>query len=385
MSEVYHFNGVRASSRVLAVVHQRYWGLPWYWPKIVVLDGSYPCDIVMREGEEYLVSGRRERYGVLDVAVCSRTQPLNTAQVDLRTLDGSHCAAPGGTLIGHAWQAGESWEGTSSARNVVLTFRDGNGKAYTTETDGEGIYEMRHLPPGSYILDSHLAPGRYAIGGGRATSGVCTDSSVRLRTYAVTGRLIPGIDRYAQVNLLRTRGTLPDVKAATLTPDGRFYFDAVPPGDYYLVATVTLVGQGGLAADVYYPGTSNRKNAVAVRITGQLSDKSFDFAPSALPLVPSPVLVESPDPSNPVPVVIRSQDSGGMILMESQGVTGVPEFPLGVRGQSYRISACTYRDPQTYLPDSQSEIIPATAAPGMKAVHLSLTARQQASESSRRP
>src|SRR5215471_3891383 len=97
MGKVYNWDGRRRSSQVLAIVKERYWGLPWYWPKVVMLDGSYPCDIAMEEGQDYLVSGHRWRYGVLGVNGCSRTQPLEKAQVDLRTLDGSHCVGPGGT------------------------------------------------------------------------------------------------------------------------------------------------------------------------------------------------------------------------------------------------------------------------------------------------
>jgi hypothetical protein len=88
MGRVYNWDGKRLSSQVLAVVRDRYWGLPWYWPKVVILDGSYPCDIAMEEGQDYLVSGRRERYGVLGVAVCSRTQLLICGHSMARTAPG---------------------------------------------------------------------------------------------------------------------------------------------------------------------------------------------------------------------------------------------------------------------------------------------------------
>jgi len=88
MGRVYNWDGKSLSSQVLAIVKERYWGLPWYWPKVVLLDGSYPCDTAMEAGQDYLVSGRLAHYGVLEVNGCSRTQPLRTAQVDLRTLAG---------------------------------------------------------------------------------------------------------------------------------------------------------------------------------------------------------------------------------------------------------------------------------------------------------
>jgi len=59
IGRIYIEDGRRLSSLAMAIVHERYWGLPWYWPKIVLLDGSYPCDMAMLENEEYLVAGRK--------------------------------------------------------------------------------------------------------------------------------------------------------------------------------------------------------------------------------------------------------------------------------------------------------------------------------------
>lgn len=99
------------------MVKQRYWGLPWYWPKIVVFDGGFFCDMVLEEGKDYLTAGRSGRYGVLDISGCSRTQTLESAQVDRRTLDGSHCAGPGGTIMGHVYS------GTTSSLTATLITR----------------------------------------------------------------------------------------------------------------------------------------------------------------------------------------------------------------------------------------------------------------------
>jgi len=184
LGPAYHWDGKRSSSMVLAIVHHRYWGLPWYWPAIVVLDGSYPCDIAMSAGEEYLVSGRRGRYGVLDVNSCSRTQPIADAQVDLRTLDGSRCASPGGTIVGRITQPiGNRRE---PVRNATLTYRDSFGRAYVARGDQEGIYELRHLPAGTYKLDSQFSPGLYVVGGANVVPGMCRDSPVYVNNYHIS-------------------------------------------------------------------------------------------------------------------------------------------------------------------------------------------------------
>jgi hypothetical protein len=187
LGKAYNLDGERESGAVLAVVHHRYWGLPWYWPRVVVLDGGFFCGIAIRDGEEYLVSGYRERYGVLYVGTCSRTQPLKTA-VDLHTLDGSLCAAPGGAIIGHVSEAAEAQREGAPVRNAVLTFRDSSGKAYVTQSDSEGIYELRHLPPGPYTLDSRFAPGQYLRGWVSVESGICKEAQVQLSPDSLTGR-----------------------------------------------------------------------------------------------------------------------------------------------------------------------------------------------------
>jgi hypothetical protein len=357
-------NGKRYAQRALAVVQRRYWGLPWYWPKVVVLDGGFLCNIELSDGDEYLVSGRRGLYGMLDVGGCSRTQPLKTAQIDMRALDGSRCAAPGGAIIGRVTQSNQNQQEESPVRNTALTFRDWNGAVYRTQSDQE-VFEMRHLPAGPYALDSRFASGQYLFGGGQVTVGMCSGSLARLNPYAVTGKIIPGIDQYTRVDLIGPHEELPRVKSAVIAPDGRFYFETVPPGEYDLVATVDLVGRNQWAK-IKYP--------VRVRISDQSRNESFDFDPNLLPLTPIPVIVNSPDPSHPIPIEIRSQDSAGNFVHDFRSVTGGPVFVVGVRGESYQISAFGYGGADVYTRDGRSGVVQVTAAPGMKPVSMSLKA-----------
>jgi hypothetical protein len=373
MGRAWTWPGLRASTRVLAVVHHQYWGLPWYWPKIVVLDGGKLCDIAMIEGEEYLVSGRLGRYGVLDVGHCSRTLPIKAAQIDLRTVDPATCSAPGGTFIGDVSEPTGTESKRSPARNIPLTFRDLNGKAYTTQTDKDGVYELRHVPPGSYTLDSRFSADRYLYGGADVRTGICTVSSVGLNPYSITGRVIPHIDDDAEVSLLGTTGDSPVVSKAVIASDGRFYFGAVNPDEYYLAVRL---GQGS-GTVIYYPGTSNRNNAVKIRFAGQPIEKSFDFDPKALPLIPLPVLVESPEKSHPIPIDIRTQSPNWSILAERRGVSGTPMTLLVLPGQSYRITAYGYGKERWGRADRKSEAVAVTATPGMKAIHISLAAPER--------
>lgn len=295
MGRIYNWDGKRMSSQVLAVVKERYWGLPWYWPKVVVLDGSYPCDIAMEEGQDYLVSGQRWRYGVLGVALCSRTQPLKAAQLDLRTLDGSHCAGPGGTIIGHVIKREGELNDSSFVPNFPVTFRDQDGKTYSTRSDKDGIYELQHLAPGTYIADSRLGPDRYIASGDiPITEGMCgTESGVVLRDYSIFGVVPAGIDRYVTVRLIDQRERMEDIHSDYIQSDGTFYFRNVPDGEYVLVLRIEA---HGARENVFYPGTTDRKKAGPISIRNHRLIKPVDirFAPESLPIVPIPVALDPP-------------------------------------------------------------------------------------------
>ena len=251
--------------------------------------------------------------------------------------------------------------------NAVLTFRDSTGKPYTTATDQEGIYELRHVPPGHYALDSQFAAGRFILGGGDVTGGLCTDFPVRSDHYSVTGRLIPGIGPGFGISLVGAEKGSPQGISGSIASDGRFYFDAVPRGRYYIEATISLLGRS--PAEIYYPGTSSQKNAVRISVSGQPGSQSFDFDPDALPVVPIPIMVESSGHSNPVQVTIRIQNPSGLIVSEFLGLTETPLSVLGVRGDSYGISVHRAGEDRYNVADSP-QIVGATATKGMKAVHL---------------
>ena len=349
------------------MVERRYWGFPSYWPGIVILDGSGLCGMGILEGQEYFVSAYRSgRYGVFLVGGCSRTQPLNTA-VDVRTLDGSLCVGQGGTLIGHVSYSVEKDGKSVPVRNTLLTFRDFYGKAYVTRSDDEGIYELAHVPPGPYTLDSRIGPDRYASGGGEVRPGVCMESSVYLRPYTVTGRLLSGIAPHVRVLLMPVDSGKNELSTA-VGLDGRFYFKAVPVGDYFLAARFNLVGRKNQWTDIYYPGSRTRDNGARVHISEQTRAQSFDFNADAIPLTPVPILVESPDASHPIRVVIRLLDSGGHAVNQFGVSTGGPVAVAVIRGETYDLSVLGSEDYRTL-----SKTIRVTAVPGMAITRIFLT------------
>jgi hypothetical protein len=375
LGRIYNFDGKRQSSQVLAVVKERYWGLPWYWPKVVILDGSYPCDIAMAEGEDYLVSGRRERYGVLGVAVCSRTQPLETAQLDMRTLDGSHCAAPGGTIIGQVYRGKDDFHQNPLAPDVSLTFRGQDGKTYSTESDRYGIFELQHLAAGTYTLDSQFSANQrfFARGNVVVASGVCVETSALIKDFEISGRLSPGLSRYVTVKLVNvdaSEGAIP----GDLHPDGRFYFTSVPDGEYLLALDIAVQGAKG---DFYYPGTIDARRAVPLRVANHklMSATEFNFDTGSLPIVPIPVALDSPADSGRFSWHIRILSPGNNVVAEEPWASGEKfVLPYGLPGWSYDIQLYGYSNRPTEYRDCLSESTPITAKPGLSVIHIAVPA-----------
>ena len=319
------------------------------------------------EGEEYLVSAYRgSRYGVFEVVSCGRTQPLKTASVDLRTMDGSICFGPGGTLIGHVSHWTENQRGAPPVRNATLTFRDFYGKSYTTQSDDEGIYELRHVPPGPYTLEPRIAPDQYASGYGEVIGGVCKESSVYVSPYTVTGRLIPGISPHARVELMPIEGASKG-PSVMVGPDGRFYFRAVPAGEYFMVARFELIGRDNQRSEVYYPGVSTRDKAAKIHVSGQTPAQSFDFNADALPLISIPIFVESPDPSHQIRVQIEMLESSGRLVSQFGSFTGIPVQVSAIRGDKYDIRIVDSDD------QILSETVRLAATTGMKMTRIPLT------------
>jgi hypothetical protein len=132
----------------IARVEQRYWGLPWWNHRFVVLPYRF------KPGDNYLVDGyvRPSLLGHLINLMhvhCSRTAPVNDAQVDLRLLrDGP--PKTGVRIIGRVvqWRRGDNR--LHIAPHVNVTIIGDRGATVTTMTDELGIYDATDLPPGHY-------------------------------------------------------------------------------------------------------------------------------------------------------------------------------------------------------------------------------------------
>lgn len=311
------------------------------------------------------------------VNLCSRTQPLKTAQIDLRTLDGSHCAEPGGTLIGHVNKGRDTFRGpTPPAPNVSVTFRNLDG-AFTAQSDGDGIYELQHLAPGTYTVDSRFSQNQYASSGTvSVTEGTCREAPALLWNYDFSGLVLPDLKDYVTVKLVRTSVQPEETGSIPVEPDGRFYFRNVPDGEYLLAVSGWVPGATG---DFYYPRTYDRRKAARIRVVNHTLAKAgeeLDFNPKTFPLIPVLVTMDPPGNSTRFSWEVQFINSN-YVNVSSRWSSDTVVRAYAARGASYKVQlyGSSYR--RTEYNDCVSDPIQLTVHPGMDVVHLKVPASCQ--------
>jgi hypothetical protein len=326
-------NGHRMTDRALAIVREQYWGFPRSWPSIVIVESPGLCGMLVEIGKDYFISGWRVGYGEVEIGECSRTQLYDSAQVDLRTMDGSHCTIPGGSVLGHIYsRRGDDWRYPTPDTPVI--FLDESGKRYATQSDRDGVYELNHLPPGFYTVEISPRGNKYASSWGvNVEPGLCIDMSVALRDYLVRGELLPRLS--ATVELLRLGANSEPIRADSIEPDGKFYFRNPPDGEYNLSVTTWV---NATPDTLYFPGVPDVQQAERVEIKNHVlvGRQDLTFDPARLPIVKIPVVFDQPLDSRKYSWRLQSARSN-YIQSEVRDVTGRSSWLYGTRGTNYDV------------------------------------------------
>lgn len=134
----------------IAVVKERFWGLPAGWNKVVLV-APWGVGHSTFDGRALFIDGRRAdglitRFlPIVDITHCSRTSPLERAALDVRILRQGP-SQKGVRIVGHV-----RGEGNQLRRGVEVVITGPMGDIPTT-TDREGIFDLKDLPPGKYAV-----------------------------------------------------------------------------------------------------------------------------------------------------------------------------------------------------------------------------------------
>jgi len=141
--------GRRFGPWAIASVQHRYWGLPWWSSKIVVLTAG-----VFQQGDVYFVDGTRgalrsSRFlPIVYVGICTRTRPLDDAAIDTRILNAGPPRS-GGRIIGQSYR--RDGLGYKLAPGIKVQIQGPNG-SISTVSDDHAIYDVSGLAPGRYTI-----------------------------------------------------------------------------------------------------------------------------------------------------------------------------------------------------------------------------------------
>jgi hypothetical protein len=246
--------------------------------------GGGDCGYGFQRGEKYLVYAYNgAEGGRLTTGICSRTRPYGAAAEDLAFLNGLGSTPAGVQITGRVFRelrGGDDHEGTPSV-TVVVT---GEGRTQEVVTDAQGRFRLAGLRPGAYKLELRAPAGLMAHQSSRevkvADRGcaevdfyLVDDGRVGGRVTDAEGQPVPKIllDLVAEEEAGEDSASLFYAEADA---EGRFEFEALPPGRYLLGVRL---GRGARAlADnpnaefprVYYPGVAEASEAVPV-VVGQ--------------------------------------------------------------------------------------------------------------------
>jgi hypothetical protein len=141
----------------LALVQRRYWGVPWWGSKLIILGHSAPY---LKQGSEYFVDAewsenRRSAFlPYVEFHCDTRTEALKDATVELRLLEDGPPKS-GVRIIGRTLRL--SPDGRHYPVGGIAVEISGPNGTVSTVSDQSAVYDVSGLPPGHYTVTSNSA------------------------------------------------------------------------------------------------------------------------------------------------------------------------------------------------------------------------------------
>lgn len=318
-----------------------------------------------KDGESYIVYARR--YGLdkrrLYADNCDRIKFAADAEEDLEYIRALPPPGSGGAVFGSVRKLtrflSEDGRYQESYLSDIKISAEGNGKRFETVTDKGGHYRFSGLAPGRYTINADLPEEQNShshdtvevIDRGCTTSDFYAqpNGQVSGRVFDAKGDPLPNI----VVDLLLAsdvQNDTPKSKRRVTDNEGRYKFEWIPPGNYYIGVGVAS-GFGNLCPypRVYMPDVRDAEAANVVRLKeGQKIDDQNISLPSIATDLEFEVEIVWPDGSPAVNAVMTLHGDGNAVFSTGQrdpsGRPGV--FRVNAyRACSYWLNAYTYGHP----------------------------------------
>jgi hypothetical protein len=275
------------------------------WTTVETGVGGGDCGYDFSWGEKYVIYAHRNKDGSLSTSICTRTQKVSDASVDLAYLRTLKDLPATGRVYGTVNQYtfdpnfkaievslmspyGGPEEQVMSMRaltGTILNLEGSSGKQIA-RAGQNGEFAFEHLTPGQYKISADLPKvmkpwDRRDI---QVPAKGCSEISIRT---AFNGRLSGRVSNeageplpYMAVEVIRASDVGQAERAfqwVNADKNGAFEIGPLPPDEYVVGVNVVKYSGARQHPKTYYPGTSNEQEAKRIRISeGQLV-QGLDF------------------------------------------------------------------------------------------------------------
>jgi hypothetical protein len=260
-------------------------------PEVVIEtgNGGGDCGTPLPPGGKFLIFAHKEKDGKLWTGMCSGNQKLSGSPDDEQLVrQYQELIKKGSTSIfGHIFHTRPSWQGDDLRDDIpprpyqgmVLRAESPTFTA-STKTKSDGSYEFSALPVGKYKVVPEIPRGldfnheyedNYQAD---LTSGQCANISFLLQPNTrIRGHLtLPSGMESKTIEVVAIPTNLTKLNQFSGKSDftdekDRFDLWPLPPGDYYVGVNINSSPKPDAPfPPTYYPGVTNRKNAIVVSL-----------------------------------------------------------------------------------------------------------------------
>jgi hypothetical protein len=251
---------------------------------VASMRGTSCGDYGLKPSVTYVVYAySNEKSTTLYTGVCTRTGQVDSENVkteDLLFLRNLPAKGAGGNIRGRLWVDARKVHGGGAEplANVTVSIKGADGKILVAKTGNKGEFEFKNIPSGKYRVEPHL-PANYFIEDDSgnpfreievADRGTADVGMEAYFTGRVEGKVIDANGVGFDSTFLHLESVIEDddqrqVYGHSDGENGKFSFEGVPPGEYFVFLELQH-RDVGKEKKYYYPGTFVKAEATKVNV-----------------------------------------------------------------------------------------------------------------------
>lgn len=273
-------------------VSQTFRGVSGMTVETITGNGGGDCGYPFEVGQSYLVYAYSDqKNNKLHASICSRTRLLSEAGEDLEYLQNLTRGQGGGTIFGSVGSFRNVKSGYQPPRplpNVRITVEGSRGSSDVL-TDDKGEYRLAGLFPGAYKVRITPPEGLWVADGERKVEiqdrGCAFVRFGLLPRTSLSGKVLDENGEPAskiRIDLVPSNQIGERQQKDTLSivadDNGRFEFNAIPPGEYFLGIRLSRLALLTFPYPrTFYPSTQDLSKADAIAIREGTSLEGYDL------------------------------------------------------------------------------------------------------------